>query len=77
MSLSYVVVLLQSSVCISVVSCLQNTLTQSQVPVVFGAMLLKMFPSHVFRRTLLKLNLPVATFLGCTLRNNIYKYTKN
>lgn len=63
-----ILLFLLSSVCFSVVSCLQNTLTQSQVPVVLSAMLLKMFPSHTFCWTLFKLNLPVTTFLGCTLR---------
>lgn len=69
------------SVYISVISCLQNTLAQSQVPVVLSAMLLKMFPSHVLCWTLLKLNLPIATFLGCTLREKkkkkIVKFTTN
>lgn len=52
---------------VSVVSCLQHALTQSQIPVMLSAVLLKMFPSHVLCRALLKLDLPITTFLGCAL----------
>lgn len=53
---------------VSVVWGFQYAQAESQVPVVFCAVLLKVFSGHTLRRALFKFHIPETTFFSCPLR---------
>lgn len=53
--------------CSSLIGAVQHTLTESQIPVVFGAVLLEVFPGHIFGGALLELYVPEGALFCCAL----------